>query len=123
MNHLLGSPQGSTHPEPAQDAVPVVAGTTGRPVTPHDLFAMRAVFERCASLSAKAAVLAVLVARIGELERIVVHPADLIEDLRQRLHWRDAPEELHPHLVGVWLRQLGFTPAGRDRRGVTYEIR
>ncbi len=72
----------------------------GRAITPEDLHALRGLYQECAFLSAEAALLAVLVDRIGTLDRIVVRPAELIEDLRKRLHSRDAPTRLTPHLVG-----------------------
>jgi hypothetical protein len=64
----------------------------------------------------------VLVARIGEREQIVIHPGDLIDELRGRLDWRDVPGALNPKRIGAWLRRLGFSPVGRDRLGMKYEI-
>ncbi len=94
----------------------------GRAITPEDLHALRGFYEACAFVSAEAALLAVLVDGIGTLGRLVVHPAELIEDLGKRLHSRDAPTRLTPQLIGGWLRRLGFVPIGRDGRGRKYEI-
>ena len=100
-----------------------VSPTAGRAITPRDLRARLHHLEQCTSLSAEAALLAVLVARIGERECIVIHPGELVHDLSRHLHWRDTPKVLHPRLIGTWLRHLGFSPVGRDRLGMKYEIR
>jgi len=99
------------------------AAGPGRTVTPKDLGARRARYEQCAPLSAEAALLAVLVDRMGERERIIVRPGELIEDLRKRLNPRDVRAPLSARLVGSWLRRLGFSAAVRVRRGRAYEIR
>jgi len=110
-------------PQKKVESGPAPASCAGWPITPRDLAAQRPLYEKCASLSPGAALLAVLVAWIGEHERIQIHPVDLQNDLRQRLHWRDRPGSITPELIGTWLRRLGFSRAGRDRRGVKYEIR
>jgi len=99
------------------------AAGQGRPVTPKDLHARRARYEQCAALSPEAALLAVLVDRIGELERIVVRPGELIDGLRKRLDARDVRAPLTARLLGSWLRRLGFSTTGRVRCGLQYEIR
>jgi hypothetical protein len=122
MDSALGSAGGRTPGSDLRDGSITVAHTAGRALTPHDLSAQRGWIEACAFLGEEAALLAVLVARIGEREQIVIHPGDLIEALRERLDRRDAPAALHPKRIGAWLRRLGFSPVGRDRLGVTYEI-
>jgi len=113
---------GRTPGSDLRDGGTTVSHTAGRALTPRDLSAQRGYVEACAFLSAEAALLAVLVARIGEREQIVIHPGDLIEEVRERLDWRDVPAALHPKRIGAWLRRLGFSPVGRDRLGVKYEI-
>src|SRR5260370_954370 len=113
MESSLGSGEGRTRDSDLRDDATAVFHTAGRAVTPHDLAAQRGYFEACAFLSAEAALLAVLVARIGELEQIVIHPGDLVEELSRRLDWRDVPGALRPKRIGVWLRRLGFAPVGR----------
>ncbi len=122
MDSSLGSAGGRTPGLDLRDGGTAVSHTAGRALTPRDLAAQRGCFEECAFLSAEAALLAVLVARIGELEQIVIHPGDLVEELSGRLDWRDVPAALHPRRIGAWLRRLGFAPVGRDRLGVRYEI-
>src|SRR5262249_35614612 len=117
------SPDRRTPGTPGEDAAATSLPSSGRAVTPRDLAALRPVFEECASLSAEAALLAVLVTRLGERERIAIHPADLIEDRSNRLHALEARGELNPKIIGAMLRTLGFTALGRDRRGIKYEIR
>ncbi len=123
MDSALGSTRGRTPGSDLRDGGTTVSHTAGRALTPRDLAAQRVGVETCAFLSAEAALLAVLVARIGEREQIVIHPGDLIEEVRARLDWRDVPAALHPKHIGAWLRRLGFSPVGRDRLGVKYEIR
>ncbi len=95
----------------------------GRAITPEDLHARRGLYEKCAFLSTEAALLAVLVDRIGTLDRIVVRPGELLEDLRKRVASWDTAEPVNANLIGAWLRRLGFSPIGRNNRGRTYEIR
>jgi hypothetical protein len=122
MDPSLDSAGGSTPRSDLRDGGPAVAPTAGRALTPYHLAAQRGALEACAFLSAEAALLAVLVARMGEREQIVIHPGDLVDELRERLDWRDVPGALHPKRIGGWLRRLGFSPVGRDRLGVKYEI-
>jgi hypothetical protein len=122
MDTALDSTRGRTPGSDLPGGGPAVSHTPGRALTPRDLAAQRGAIEACAFLSAEAALLAVLVARIGEREQIVIHPGDLIDELRGRLDWRDVPAALHPKRIGAWLRRLGFSPVGRDRLGVKYEI-
>src|SRR5215467_1448000 len=98
------------------------ASSAPRCLTPHDLAALRPAYEECASLSAPAAVLAVLADRIGEKKKIIVRPGDLSHDLRRYLHWRDIPAPRMPKLIGTSLRRLGFPRAKRNRQGVRFEI-
>jgi len=95
----------------------------GRAITPEDLHARRDLYEKCAFLSSEAALLAVLVDRIGTWDRIVVRPGELLGDLRKRVAAWDTAEPVNPNLIGLWLRRLGFSPIGRNSRGRTYEIR
>lgn len=100
------------------------SGTAGRlPLTPRDLLRMREFYQRCASLSPEAALLAVLATRLDGREEIEVHPGDLIEDVCQRLDWRDRADPPSPEVISAWLRRLGFERIGRDAQGVTYTIR
>ena len=122
MDAALGSTRGRTPESDHRDGGPAVSHPPGRALTPRDLAAQRGAVEACAFLSAEAALLAVLVARIGEREQIVIHPGDLIDELRGRLDWRDVPAALNPKRIGAWLRRLGFSPVGRERLGVTYAI-
>src|SRR6266851_8117593 len=122
MDAALGSTRGRTPGSDLRDGGPAVSHPPGRALTPRDLAAQRGAVEACAFLSAEAALLAVLVARIGEREQIVIHPGDLLEEVRERLDWRDVPAALHPKRIGAWLRRLGFSPVGRDRLGVKYAI-
>ena len=122
MDSALGSTRGRTPESDLRDGGPAVSRPPGRALTPRDLAAQRGAVEGCAFLSAEAALLAVLVARMGEREEIVIHPGDLIDELRGRLDWRDVPGALHPKRIGAWLRRLGFSPVGRDRVGMKYVI-
>jgi hypothetical protein len=64
------------------------------------------------------ALIAALGRRLAGLQDQAVYPADLAEELRQRLGWRDAPT---PHAVGHWLRSLGLR--GRHtREGAEYRV-
>lgn len=95
----------------------------GRAITAQDLFRYRGYSQRCARLSPEAALVAVLVERLGGRERVEIHPGDLVKDLRKRLDWRDAPLRFGPEVIGACLRRLGFRSAGRDGKGGRYEIR
>jgi hypothetical protein len=96
---------------------------TGRPIGPSDLWALRGFFAECASLSAEAALIHVLVERIRDAERISVHAGDLLSDLRQCISWRDAPKPPDSARLRLLLKRLGFRPTARDRDGVLYEVR
>jgi len=122
MDSALGSTRERTPGSDLRDGGPAVSRPPGRALTPRDLAAQRGAVEGCAFLSAEAALLAVLMARMGEREEIVIHPGDLIDELRGRLDWRDVPATLNPKRIGAWLRRLGLSPVGRDRLGVKYEI-
>jgi len=63
--------------------------------------------------------LAALAERLRELESVTIRPGELTEDLRKRLGWREPPT---PHVVGAWLRRLGFRRTGKDRDGAKYEV-
>src|SRR5712691_4371267 len=95
----------------------------GRPVTRQDLLDMKPFFEAYASLSADAAILAVLVNRLEGRERIEVHPGDLVADVSRCLGRRDTPRRLEARFVGDRVRRLGFQQFRRDGRGLRYEIR
>ena len=84
---------------------------------------MKPFFEAYASLSADAAILAVLVNRLEGRERIEVHPGDLVADVSRCLGRRDTPRRLEARFVGDRVRRLGFQQFRRDGRGLRYEIR
>lgn len=95
----------------------------GRPVTPRDLLDRKPFFEACASLSADAAILAVLVDHLAGRERIEVRPGDLVTGVGRRLRRRDASRPVEARFISERLRRLGFEPVRRDGRGQRYEIR
>lgn len=93
----------------------------GATVTPDILALAREHVEDRAGASDEAeALLLELAARIGVAERVTVRPGELCDALQRRLGWR---EPLSPHLVGSWLRRLGFRPGRKDREGARYEVR
>jgi len=110
-------------PEPDRGTATAVSHTAGRAITPRDLRARLHHLEQCTSLSAEAALLAVLVARIGERECIVIHPGELVARSQPPPSLARHAEGPPPRLIGTWLRHLGFSPVGRDRLGMKYEIR
>ena len=66
------------------------------------------------------ALLAELAERLRDQPSVVIHPGDLREPLRIRLGWREAPT---PHVIGSWLRRLGFhSQSKRDRNGARYLV-
>src|SRR5260370_36485160 len=95
MDAALGSTRGRTPGSDLRDGGPAVSRPPGRALTPRDLAAQRGAGDGCAFLSAEAALLAVLVARMGGREEIAVHPGDLIDELRGRLDSRGEAAARH----------------------------
>src|SRR5437899_441604 len=94
----------------------------GRAVMAKDLWAMRDFFRNCAGLSADAAILAVLVDRLGGRERIAIRAEELTAQVGRALGRHNAPRMIEARVIRERLRRLGFRKTRRDGRGMRYEI-
>lgn len=76
--------------------------------------------EERAGLSDEAeAVVSVLTEKLCGEREITVHPADLCDDLKSALRWKDPPR---PETVGRWMRRLKIPKAPRAAGGVRYIV-